>query len=224
VITFGYNEARTRIQLGVVMRAVRLILLLVLAAALGVATSVPATAARPLATPQFTSAVVVDSRTVTLSWTPVKGAHHYVVEYAPAMRVYTTETSVTITDLYPGDGHYFTVRAETRRNVPSGTSDPIIVPTPPEGPLSPSAVPYFDGIRIWWTSGIGCATYELATVAPDGTYSAPVQPIAMEDPTMWYVAQEAGTTVTYAVRCASSYGLYSPWSDPTVVTLDAPGL
>jgi hypothetical protein len=48
-----------------------------------------------------------------------------------------------------------------------------------------------------------------------------VQPIAIEDPTMWYVAQEAGTTVTYAVRCASSYGLYSPWSDPTVVTLDA---
>jgi Fibronectin type III domain len=103
-------------------------------------------AARPLATPQFTSAVVVDSRTVTLSWTPVKGAHHYVVEYAPAMRVYTTETSVTITDLYPGDGHYFTVRAETRRNVPSRTSDPIIVPTP-TGPTrapcnrSPSRTP-----------------------------------------------------------------------------------
>jgi hypothetical protein len=205
------------------MRAVRVILLLVLTAVLGVATSAPATAARPLATPQFTSSDVVDSRTVTLSWTPVKGAHHYVVEYAPAMRVYTTETSVTITDLYPGDANYFTVRAETRRNVPSATSDPIIVPTPPEGPLSPAAVPYADGtIRIWWTSGLGCATYELATVAPDGTYSDPVQPIAMQDPTMWYVAQEAGTTVTYAVRCASTYGLYSPWSDPTVVTLDAP--
>jgi len=204
------------------MRTVRVILLLVLIAVFGIATSAPATAARPLATPQFTSSEVVDSRTVTLSWTPVKGAHHYVVEYAPGMRVYTTETSVTITDLYPGDGHYFTVRAETRRNVPSATSDPIIVPTPPEGPLSPSAVPYFDGIRIWWTEGIGCATYELATVSPDGTYSAPVQPIAMEDPTMWYVAQEAGTTVTYAVRCASSYGLYSPWSDSAVVTLDAP--
>jgi hypothetical protein len=204
------------------MRIVRVILLLVLIAVFGVATSAPAMAARPLATPQFTSAVVVDSRTVTLSWTPVKGANHYVVEYAPAMRVYTTETSVTITDLYPGDAHYFTVRAETRRNVPSGTSDPIIVPTPPEGPLSPSAVPYQDGvIRIWWTSGVGCARYELATVAPDGTYSDPVQPIAMEDATMWLVAQEAGTTVTYAVRCASAYGLYSPWSDPTVVTLDA---
>lgn len=127
-----------------------------------------------------------------------------------------------ITDLYPGDGHYFTVRAETRRNVPSATSEPIVVPTPPEGPLRPSAAPYFDGVRIWWTSGLGCATYELATVAPDGTYSDPVQPIAMEDPTMWRVAQQAGTTVTYAVRCVSSYGLYSPWSDPTVVTLDLP--
>jgi hypothetical protein len=204
------------------MRAVRVVLLLALIAVFGVATSAPAMAARPLATPQFTSAVVVDSRTVTLSWTPVKGAHHYVVEYAPAMRVYTTETSVTITDLYPGDAHYFTVRAETRRNVPSGTSDPIIVPTPTEGPLSPSAVPDQDGvIRIWWTSGVGCAMYELATVAPDGTYSDPVQPIAMEEATMWLVAQEDGTTVTYAVRCASAYGLYSPWSDPTVVTLDA---
>ena len=38
---------------------------------------------------------------------------------------------------------------------------------------------------------------------------------------MWWVAQQAGTTVTYAVRCVSSYGLYSPWSDPTVVPLDA---
>jgi hypothetical protein len=205
------------------MRAVRVILVLVVAALLGGAISAPAMAARPLATPQFTSAVVVDSRTVTLSWTQVKGADHYVVEYAPGMRVYTTETSVTITDLYPGDSHYFTVHAETRRNVPSATSDPIVVPTPPEGPLSPSAapVPFSDGIRIWWTSGIGCATYELATVAPDGTYS-PVEPIAVEDPTMWWVAQEAGTTVTYAVRCASSYGLYSAWSDPTVVTLDSP--
>lgn len=58
-------------------------------------------AGRPLATPQFTSAVVVDSRTVTLSWTPAKGADHYVVEYAPAMGVYTTGTTVTITDLRP---------------------------------------------------------------------------------------------------------------------------
>ena len=204
------------------MRASRVVFVLVLAAVLGGVTQAPAMAARPLATPQFTSAVVLDSRTVTLSWTPVKGAHHYVVEYAPAMRVYTTDTSVTVTDLYPGDGNYFTVRAETRRNVPSATSDPIFVPTPPEGPLSPSAaqIPFRDGIRIWWTSGIGCATYELATVAPDGTYSAPVQPIFIEDPTMWQVAQDPGTTVTYAVRCASSYGLYSLWSDPTVVTLD----
>jgi hypothetical protein len=74
--------------------------------------------------------------------------------------------------------------------------------------MSPSAAPYSDGtIRIWWRSGIGCATYELATVAADGTY-APMQPITMEDATMWSVAQETGTTVTYAVRCASSYGLY----------------
>src|SRR4029450_10151640 len=97
---------------------------------------------------ESTSPAVAATRPVTLSWTPVKGADHYVVEYAPAMRVYTTDTSVTITDLYPGDGHYFTVRAETRRNVPSATSDPIVVPTPPEGPLSPSAaqVPSRDGI------------------------------------------------------------------------------
>lgn len=81
-------------------------------------------------------------------------------------------------------------------------------------------MPYLDGIRIWWTSGIGCATYELATVSPDGTYSAPVQPTAVETPTMWLVAQDPGTTVTYAGRCASSYGLYSLWSDATVVTLD----
>ena len=204
------------------MRSARVALVLVLAAVLGGLLQAPATAAaRTLATPQFTSWTVVDSRTVTLSWTPVKGADHYVVEYAPAMRVYTTETTVTITDLYPGDGHYFTVRAETRRNQPSGTSDPIVVPTPPEGPLSPSVarIDYRDGVRVWWTSGIGCATYELATVAPDGTYTS-VQPLYVEYPTMWQVAQDPGTTVTYAVRCASSYGLYSPWSDTTTYTLE----
>jgi hypothetical protein len=204
------------------MRAARVIVLLALTTVLGVAASAPAMAARQLPAPQFTSSVVLDSRTVTLSWTPVKGADHYVVEYAPAMRVYTADTSITITDLYPGDAHYFTVRAETRRNVPSATSAPLIVPTPPEGPLSPSAAPYLDGmVRIWWTSGIGCDTYELATVAPDGTYSDPVQPIAKEDTTTWLVAHEAGTTVTYAVRCVSSYGLYSAWSGPTVVPVDA---
>jgi hypothetical protein len=203
------------------MRVVRVFVGLVLVTVLGVATSASAVAGRELATPQFTSGVAVNSRTVTLSWTPVRGADHYVVEYAPAMRVYTTSTSVTITDLYPGDGYTFTVRAETRRNAPSGTSDPITVPVPPEGPLSPSADRYSDSsIKIWWTSGIGCATYELATVAADGTYT-PVQPIVMESPTTWYVAQQAGTTVTYAVRCASSYNLHSPWSDPTVVTLAA---
>ena len=204
------------------MRVSRVVFVVVLAAVLGGVMQAPAMAARPLATPQFRSPVVVDSRTVTLSWTPIKGADHYVVEYAPAMRVSTTDTSVTITDLYPGDGQYFTVRAETRRNVRSATSEPIVVPTPPEGPLSPSAaqVPFRDGIRIWWTSGIGCAAYELATVAPDGTHSAPLQPIFIEDPTMRQIAQDPGTTVTYAVRCSSSYGLYSPWSDPTVVPLD----
>lgn len=202
------------------MRARRVTLVLVLAAVLGGLLQAPAMAARSLATPPFTSAVAVDSRTVSLSWTPVKGADHYVVEYAPAMSVYTASTSVTITDLYPSDGDSFTVRAETRRNQPSGTSAPIVVPTPPEGPLSPSALPYLDGIRIWWTSGIGCATFELATVSADGTYSAPAQPTAVESPTMWLVAQDPGTTVTYAVRCASSYGLYSRWSATTVVTLD----
>jgi hypothetical protein len=200
--------------------AVRAVLVLVLVTALGSATTVPASAAHSLATPQFTSAVAVDSRTVTLSWTPVKGAHHYVVEYVPALRVSTTETSATITNLYPGDAHYFSVRAETRKNVASATSDPVIVPTPPEGPSSPQAVPNaFGGITIWWGQGIGCAVYELATVAPDGTYSGPVQPLSVNYPTSWWVDQQAGTTVTYAVRCASGSGLYSPWSGPTVVTL-----
>ena len=204
------------------MRSARVLLILAFAAVLGGLLQSPATAAaRPLATPQFTSSTVVDSRTDIHSWTPVKGADHYVVEYAPALRDSTTATTVTITDLYPGDGHYFTVRAETRRNQPSGTSDPVTVPTPPEGPLSPSVVhvDYRDGVRVWWSSGIGCASYELATVA-DGTYS-PVQPLFIEDPTMWQVAQDPGTTVTYAVRCASSYGLYSPWSETTTYTLDS---
>lgn len=200
------------------MTARRFVLTLLLAV-LATAVGAPAQAGRTLAAPQFTSAVVVDSRTVTLTWTAVKGADHYVVEWAPARRVSTTATSVTITDLYPGDANRFTVRAETKRNVPSPTGDPLVMATPPEGPSSPLAEPYVDGIRIWWTSGIGCATYELATVDADGAYSAPIEPLAVLDPTGWWVAQDAGTTVTYAVRCTSAAGLSSPWSAPTVVTL-----
>ena len=43
------------------------------------------------------------------------GAHHYVVEYAPAMHAYTTDTTVTITDLYPGDANYFHGAVATRQ-------------------------------------------------------------------------------------------------------------
>jgi len=200
------------------VQGVRLVLVVLLALLAGGAAAAPAAAGRTLATPQFTSGSAVDSRTVTLSWTKVKGADHYVVEYAPAMRISTTSTSVRVTDLYPGDAHQFTVRAETRRNVASATSAPLVVPTPPEGPSSPSAAPYVEGIRIWWTNGIGCATYELATVGPGGTYSAPVEPVAVEQPTSWIVAQEPGTSVSYAVRCVSSAGLFSPWSAPTLVS------
>ncbi|GAA3716824.1 hypothetical protein GCM10022204_40830 [Microlunatus aurantiacus] len=71
----------------------------------------------------------------------------------------------------------------------SATSAPLVVPTPPEGPSSPAAAPYVEGIRIWWSNGIGCVTYELATVGPEGTYSAPVEPVVVEQPTSWIVAQ-----------------------------------
>ena len=130
------------------------------------------------------------------------------------------DTSVTITDLYPGDGHYFTVRAETRRNVPSATSDPIVVPTPPEGPLSPSAA------RPTSTasgSGGRAASAAPRTSWPRSRPTGPTRPPCSRSP--WRTRpcgrwpKRPGTTVTYAVRCASSYGLYSPWSDPTVVTL-----
>ncbi len=200
------------------MTARRLILILLLAV-LATAVSAPAEAGRTLAAPAFASAVVIDSRTVTLTWTAVKGADHYVVEFAPARRVSTTATSATITDLYPGDANRFTVRAETKRNVPSPTSDPLVVATPPEGPFRPSAARYVEGIRIWWNSGIGCATYELASVDADGAYSAPIEPLAVLDPPSWWVAQDPGTTVTYAVRCSSAAGLSSSWSAPTSVTL-----
>lgn len=204
--------------LGVLVHARRLMLVLLLSV-LAAFVGAPAHAGRTLAAPQFTSASVMDSRTVTLTWTPIKGADHYVVEYAPAMSVYTSATSITITDLYPGDANRFTVRAETKRNVPSPTSAPLVVATPPEGPSNAFAEPYVDGIRIWWGSGIGCATYELATVDADGGYSAPVEPLAVLEPTRWWVAQEAGTTVTYAVRCLSAAGLPSAWSAPTTVAL-----
>jgi len=119
------EHVEVAISRGVTRMAVVLLALLA-----GGAAAAPAAAGRTLPTPQFTSGSAVDSRTVTLSWTKVKGADHYVVEYAPAMRISTTSTSVRVTDLYPGDAHQFTVRAETRRNVASATSAPLVVPTP----------------------------------------------------------------------------------------------
>ena len=201
------------------MRSSRVILLVVFSVVLGVVGAVPASAARaPLATPQITSVVAVDTRTATVTWTPVKGAHHYVLEWAPAMRLYTSQTSVTVTDLYPGDDVAFVVTAETRRNQPSGRSDYASVSLAPEGPSSPSAYPW-DGetVRVLWGSGIGCVTYDLATVA-DGVYTvvdpAPYSPQSRDR----WVAQASGTTVSYAVRCASSSGVPSTWSATTPVT------
>ena len=110
--------------------------------------------------------------------------------------------------------------AETRRNAPSGTSAPLVVATPPEGPSSPSAAPWVDDtIRIWWSSGIGCATYRLATAAEDGTIGPLVTPVAVLDSITWLVAQEPRTTVAYAVRCPSGAGPASSWSSPSPVAL-----
>ena len=66
------------------MSARRILASLVLTLALGGASAAPALAAKaPPAPPRITSAVVVDTRTVDLTWTSVKGADHYVVCPAP---------------------------------------------------------------------------------------------------------------------------------------------
>ncbi|HET6967821.1 MAG TPA: fibronectin type III domain-containing protein [Ornithinibacter sp.] len=206
------------------MRLVRSVVPVVLAAVVAVVVAAvgatPATAARPaLATPQLTSAVVVDTRTVTLSWTPVKGADHYVLEWAPAMHLYTSATSVTVTDLYPGDDVSFSVRAETRRNAPSGTSTPVVVSLAPEGPSISNAYPWdAETIRIFWGSGIGCVTYDLATVEGGAYTVVDPAPYSPQSQDRW-VAQASGTTVSYAVRCASSSGMPSSWSASVPVTM-----
>ena len=202
------------------MKSFRVILLVVLSLALGAIGIVPATAAKaPLATPRITSVVAVDTRTATVTWTPVKGTDHYVLEWAPAMRLSTSATSVTVTDLYPGDDVAFTVRAETKRNQPSGQSDLAYVSLAPEGPGAPNGyAAASDTVKLWWGSGIGCYTYELAIARPDGTYSTVTElPNYVVDQS-WQGHQDPATTVSYAVRCASFSGLVSTWSTPTVLT------
>ena len=202
------------------MRSLRVVLLVLVSVLLGAIGVAPASAARPaLATPQITSVVAVDTQTAIVTWTPVKGADHYVLEWAPAMRLYTSATTATVTDLYPGDVVAFTVSAETRRNQPSASSDSVSVSLAPEGPGSPNGyVVSTDTVKLWWSGGLGCYTYELAVALPDGTYSTVTQlPNYVVDQS-WQGHQDPGTTASYVVRCASLSGLVSTWSPPTVLT------
>ena len=202
------------------MRSLRVILLVVVSVVLGAIGVAPASAAKPsLATPQITSVVAVDTQTAIVTWTPVKGADHYVLEWAPAMRLYTSATTATVTDLYPGDDVAFTVSAETKRNQPSGRSDYIYVSLAPEGPGSPNGYAvYADTVKLWWGGGLGCYTYELAVARPDGTFATVTQlPNYVVDQS-WQGHQDPATTVSYVVRCASFSGLVSTWSPPTVLT------
>ncbi len=200
------------------MRSLRAILFVVVSIALGVVGVAPASAAKaPLATPQITSAVALGTRSIAVTWTAVKGADHYVLS-SVAGEIYTSATSATVTGLYPGDDVALFVRAETRKNQPSGTSEWVYVSLAPEGPLSPNGYAvYADTVKIWWGSGIGCYTYELAVANPDGTYTTLVQTPNYVDQ-VWQGSQDSATTVSYAVRCASFSGTLSPWSLPTVVT------
>ena len=191
------------------MNVRRVLAVLALACALQGAAG-PATAAKaPAEPPRITSAVAVDSRTVDLEWTSVKGAHHYVVSYVGG-ETYTSGTAARVSDLHPGDEHVFSVSAETRRNQPLGISEWVYVATPPEGPQSVQAVDAGDGyVQLWRGSGIGCAAFDLGVLADDGGY---VSLGAGDDPgdTRWKLFQGAGTTATYAVRCQGDGGLWSP--------------
>src|SRR4051812_44445668 len=154
------------------MGARRILATLTLAVALSGASGAPALAAKaPPAPPRITSAVTVDSRTVDLTWTSVKGADHYVVSTSGISPIYTTATTMRVGDLYPGDEHVFSVTAETRKNQSLGTSEWVYVATPPEGPRGPLGwADASDGyVRIWSGSGIGCVSQDLGVLADDGT-------------------------------------------------------
>ena len=201
----------------------RILAVLTLLVAVVLASGGPTVAAKPLpAPPEITSAVAVDSRTVDLTWTSVKGADHYVVTAPGLSPVYATATTARITDLYPGDLHAIYVTAETRRNASLGTSPTVYVATPPEGPSGPLGwAEASDGqVRIWSGSGLGCVTQDLGILASDGTWTSLGDGVDQGGPRTWTIFQGAGTTQTYAVRCQGSGGLWSPWSEPpTVVTL-----
>ena len=156
-----------------------------------------------------------------MTWTSTKGADHYVVTGSGGSPIYTTATTTRVTDLYPGDVHEFVVTAETRRNQVLGISETVYVATPPEGPTGQLGwATAFDGyVRIWSGSGIGCVTFDLGILAADGTYTSLGDGVDQGGPREWTILQGSGTTESYAVRCQGSGGLWSPWSEPTSVTL-----
>ncbi len=205
------------------MSARRILASLVVTLALGGASAAPALAAKaPPEPPRITSAVVVDTRTVDLTWTSVKGAAPLRRVSSSSGQIYTTTTTARVTDLYPGDEHVFFVSAERRKNQPLGTSEWVYVATPPEGPTGTLGwVAEYDGyVRLWSGSGLGCVTQDLGVLADDGTYTSLGEGLNQGGPRTWTILQGEGTTATYAVRCQGSAGLWSPWSEPpTVVTL-----
>jgi len=204
------------------MRSLRVVLLVLVSLVLGAVGAAPASAAKPQpATIRITSVVAVDTRSATVTWTPVKGTDHYVLEWAPAMRLSTSATTATITDLYPGEEVGFTVRAETKRNQVLATSSYAYVTLAPEGPSSLYGfAPSADTVRLWWGGGLGCSTYELAVAQPDASYTSVTQLPNYVDQS-WLGYQEPSSTVSYAVRCANLSGLWSTWSEPFAVTTES---
>jgi hypothetical protein len=205
-------------------RLAHLTAVVVVAALLGTGAA-PAVAAKSLpAPPVITSAVVIDTETVDLAWTPVKGVDHYVI-WAPlhdAIYVDSTTTRLRVTDLYPGDVQTFIVIAETKRNVELGRSEPVEVATPPETPYSPWWLAgYDDQLKLTTSGGLGCFTWEIFLLEDDGSFTSLGQITDVGSTTRleWYTIQPAGTTETYVARCLSRAGLSSTWSEPAVVAL-----
>lgn len=187
-----------------------------------IATPARASAAPGLSAPRITSAVATSATSIDVAWTPVERAVGYTVRFSAYGEVdylTTTATSATLR-VFAATPYTIEVQA-TGRNGVSPWSQPVRVTTPPAPPTSVSATAVRpDTVLLTWATGYGEASYEVFSVAADGTLEGPLEVTRYWGwgPNQVLVSSTPETTTSYVVKSVAYDGQRSAPSETVTVT------
>ena len=177
---------------------------------------------------------------VTVAWTPPRPAPlSYQVQFRanlpgsswqPRTSYTTRGTSIEVTDLTPGTGYFFQVRAfyggsDFSDWVPTTTA--VSPGAPPAAPTSVTATPGNGQLIVTWVPLLGstASSYQLQ-YSPDGTTWLPTAPLTAAGSAQTYTISGLTNGVPYFVRVQSVNGpLASAWTTTTaaVAPVGLPG-